>query len=178
MNTKRSILLSLVSLLLVISTKGQTKEEENIAFIRKVFQQTNAEKNLTQVKLENEELTDELPDGGISLTGYFKEQALLKIELWTGLSYGILQIEYYFSNDSLLFAYVTEKHFRQSADSVDYSKPELVFEGRYYYKKEKPINKSPKGKGFWNNSSDGEKSLLPDSRNYLKLLYAKKKNGR
>jgi len=173
MNSKNSILLFIFLILFVTSTKAQTKDE-SIGLIRKIFQQTNSEKDLTRIQLENDELTDEVPDGGVSLTGYFKDQVLLKISLWIGLSYGISEVEYYFNKDSLLFAYVTEKHFRNTADTINYSKADIKFEGRYYYKNGKLIYKTTKGNGFWNSSTDSEESLPADANNYLRILYIKK----
>jgi hypothetical protein len=173
MNLKYSILLFLFFTCVVIPVMAQTKDE-SIGLIRKIFRQTNAEKNLTAIKIENEELTGEVPDGGVSITGYFKDQSLLKISLWTGLSYGIQETEYYFTNDTLIFAHVTEKHFRVNADKVDYSKVDLKFEGRYYYKNNELIDKITKGDGFWNSSEEGEKKLPVDSHNYAGLLYIKR----
>lgn len=158
------------------SSKAQTSIEKNIRYIRNVVTQINSQKNLKQVKIENEELTDEVPDGGISLTGYLTNKKILKIKQWAGLSYGTHQIEYYFDNDSLIFVYVKEKHLRTSSDSIDHSKIDLKFEGRYYFKNDILIHKSIKGSGFWNESNDGVSSLLPDSKNYLRFLYSKKNN--
>lgn len=158
------------------SSRAQTSIEKDIRHIRSVFNQINTEKNLQQLELENEELTDETPDGGISLTGYFKNKQILKIVQWTGLSYGTHQVEYYFEKDSLVFVYVKEHHFRSSGNSIDHSKIDLKFEGRYYFKNDTLIKKTSKGTSFWSESNDGVSSLLPDSKNYLKFLYSKKNN--
>ena len=174
MRLKYFLLVSIPAIL-ALSASGQSRDEKYIAFIRKTFQETNSEQNLEQVRVENEELTDEVPDGGVTLTGFFKGENLLKIELWTGLSYGIYKIEYYFSGDSLIFVYATERHFRQSGDTLDHSKVDLIFEGRYYFKNENQISKSTKG--IWNSANDREQSLIPDSKNYQKFLYTKKKNA-
>jgi hypothetical protein len=153
---------------------AQKITEERIKYIRNVYKEINSQKDLQQVKLEDEEIAEEMLDGGASLTGYFKDKKLLKIVQWIGPSYGAIQIEYYFNKNSLIFAYVTEKHFRVIGDSVDHGKLDVTFEGRYYYNKDKLISKTAKGNGFWIDADDGVQSLLPDSKTYLKLLYSKK----
>jgi hypothetical protein len=156
--------------------RTQISTNENIKYIRSVFKQINSEKNLKQLKLENEELSDEVFDGGISLIGFFRNKKILKIEQWAGLSYGTSQIDYYFDKDSLVFVYVIEKHFRQTGDTIDHSKTDTKFEGRYYYKNDKLIHISAKGSGLWSQSDDAVKSLLPDSKDFFRLLNSKRNN--
>jgi hypothetical protein len=175
-NLPFKLLFNFILLLVVSSASAQVSTAENIKYIRNVFTQINSQKNLDQLKLENEELTEEATDGGVSMIGFFKEKTLLKVEQWAWLSYGTIQIEYYFDKDSLIFVYVTENHFRQSGDSLDHSKIEVKFEGRYYLKNDKLIHKTTKGSGFWSDSTDGVQSLLEDSKTYLKFLYSKKNN--
>jgi hypothetical protein len=166
-------LCSLSFLFCIDIASAQSPARGDIEYIRKVFTQINSQKDLKKITVENEDLTDEVPDGGISLVGFFKDKSLLKIEEWAGLSYGTVQIEYYFDKDGLIFVYVTERHFRQSGDSLNHSKIDLKFEGRYYFKNALLIHKITTGIGFWNDSNDGVQSLLLDSKNYLKLLYSK-----
>lgn len=175
---KSIFLISLAIFLLASAAWGQSSTENSIRYIREIFTQINSEKSLEQLKIEDEELTDEAPDGGVSLVGFFKNKQLLKIEQWTGLSYGTLQIAYYFHDDSLIFVYVQERHFKQSGDSLDHSKIESKFEGRYYFRNDNLIHKTTKGSGFWSQSNDSVSSLLPDSKNYLKFLYSKKNNDK
>jgi hypothetical protein len=170
------ILITIIFFLGASNSRAQTSLDKNIQHIRNVFTQINSQTNLQQIIIENEELIDEVPDGGISLTGFFKNKKILKIEQWVGLSYGIHQIEFYFDNDSLIFVYVKEQHFRPSDDSIDHSKIDLKFEGRYYFKNDTLIHQTTKGIGFWSESNDGVSSLLPDSKNYQKFLYSKKNN--
>jgi len=177
MNFKLSKLLLFFALLVNAGiVDAQIPNKESIKNIRNIFQQINSQKNLEQFKVENEELTDEVPDGGVSLIGFFKDKRLQKVEQWAGLSHGTIQIEYYFNKDSLIFVYVTEKHFRRSGDTLNHSKIDLKFEGRYYFKDDILIYKATKGHGFWNDSNDSVQSLLPDSKHYLKFLYSKKNN--
>jgi len=163
-----------IFLLAAAGAAAQASIDKDIRYIRNIFNKVNAEKNLEQVGFENEELSDEVPDGGMSLTGFFKKNKILKIEHWAGLSYGTQRVEYYFDRDSLIFVYVMEQHFRLSGDSIDHSKQDLAFEGRYYFRNAALIHQVTKGTGFWNESDDAVSGLLPGSKNYLRFLYSRK----
>lgn len=172
---RTKFLFAIIVVFATTMSRAQVSTGESVKYIRSVFKKINSDQNLVKLKIENEELTDEPLDGGASLIGFFNDKKLLKIEQWAGLSYGSLQIEYYFSNDSLIFSYVKEGHFRPSGDSLDHSTIDTKFEGRFYFRNDKLIHQTIKGNGFWNEANDGVSSLLPDSNNYLKFLYSKKK---
>ncbi|HMC86223.1 MAG TPA: hypothetical protein VKI61_11885, partial [Chitinophagaceae bacterium] len=88
-------------------TYGQTKEDL-VKNIRQSFQKINNDTTLTIVKLQNEDIPGETTDGGEQLTGFFNGDSICKINDWIGLSFGVKQYEYYFTNGQLIFVYETE----------------------------------------------------------------------
>ena len=144
----------------------------DIIQIRKAFDQINSNKQLTKLELDAEEFLQQAPDGGASLTGYFDNDKLVKIRCWIGLSYGIQQIDYYFRRDTLIFALVTERHFNTIKDSVDFEHTTLAVEARYYFNRNKIIDRKVKGSGFWDKEEAA--NLLPHSKSYFALLQKKK----
>ncbi|HVY75345.1 MAG TPA: hypothetical protein VG890_10970 [Puia sp.] len=153
-----------------LNSSAQTQPVD-LSHIKSVFNKINSNTRLTKVTLENEEFSDQTPDGGASLTGYFDKNSLVKISFWIGLSYGIRQTDFYFDNDSLVFCYVTERHFKTGQTTIDYTKTELAFEGRYYYNNSHLLLKKTAGTGF--QGKDNEDEIIPDSRQYFKLLMQK-----
>jgi hypothetical protein len=163
-------------LLLTFLCSNLYSQENNLKIIeiRKAFNEINSNKHLAKIELEAEEFLGEAPDGGASLTGYFDKTKLVKIRSWVGLSYGIQQIDYYFRHDSLIFAFVTERHFNIIQDSVDFEHTVPAVEARYYFNHEKLIDRKVKGVGFWD--KEQESNLLADSKSYFALL-KKRKNA-
>jgi len=144
----------------------------DISNIKNIFNKINTDSHLSKVVLEGEEFLDQTPDGGASLTGYFSKDNLVKITSWIGLSYGIQQLDFYYDHNTLVFCYVTERHFKHSQTDIDYTKTELVLEGRYYYSKAGLLQKNLKGTGFWN--KEEEKEMIPDSKEYFDLVSRKR----
>ena len=171
MERNKQIILVLLLGLVCLNLHSQ-ESNKNILHIKKVFSEINSNKNLTKIEMAGEDFLAETPDGGALLTGYFDHTSLLKITFWIGLSFGTQQIDYYFSHDSLLFAFVTERHFRIIRDSVDFEHKETVLEGRYYFVQDKLFERKVRGKGFWD--KEQEKNLIPDSKSYFALLMEKK----
>lgn len=157
------------------STLCSQQNNLDIIQIRKEFNQINSNNHLTKLELDAEDFLQETPDGGASLAGYFDNEKLVKIRSWIGLSYGYQQIDYYFRHDSLIFAFVTERHFKVIKDSVDFEHTSLALEGRYYFSHNKIIARNVKGSGFWGNEQVA--NLLPDAKSYYGLLQKKKKKA-
>jgi hypothetical protein len=157
-----------------MTSRAQTSQAD-ISNIKNIFNKINTDSHLNKVVLEEEEFLDQTTDGGASLTGYFSEDSLVKITSWIGLSYGIQQLDFYYDRNTLIFCYVTERHFKHSQTDIDHTRTELVFEGRYYYDKAGLLQKNLKGSGFWDTES--EKAIIPDSKEYFKLV-TKKKNAK
>jgi hypothetical protein len=138
---------SLLAFFFVVSATvfGQTKTEKtNQLFkIKQAYKKINADKSYKTVIIDDaEEFTGHNTDGGGKLTGYFRGDTLAKLIEWVGLSNKIIQNEYYFDNNKLIFVYSTEKRFpySDSLQGLDYNKPAQVFAGRYYYKNQKLID--------------------------------------
>ena len=153
---------------------GQAPNTE-IARIRKVFSEVNSDTRLKKVVLDAEDFLQETPDGGASLTGYFSKTSLVKITSWIGLSYGIQQIDFYFDGKGLIFCYVSERHFKLTDAGTDLRRTNLVFEGRYYFKNDKLLQTKRNGSGFWDKES--EAGIIPNSKEYYKILMTKKYNA-
>jgi hypothetical protein len=153
----------ILTLLLASSCLNLYCQQNNadIIQIRKAFNEINGNKHLNKLELDAEEFLQQTPDGGASLTGYFDNAKLVKISSWIGFSYGIRQVDYYFRHDTLIFAFVTERHFKIINDSVDFEHTDVALEARYYFNHNKLIDRKVKGRGFWD--KEDAASLLPDS---------------
>jgi hypothetical protein len=175
MNRKKIILLPLLVFSFLLPSYGQTRTDK-IKSIRQWVQYINRDSHYKTLTLTNEEFIEETTDGGSELTGYFKGDTICKINEWIGLSYGIIQTEYYFKNRKLIFVYETEKHFPviDSTQQIDNTKSELAFEGRYYFDNEKTIQVLTKGKRRWESKHDIPSDLLADSKRYSTLLKSKR----
>jgi hypothetical protein len=159
-------------------TYGQTKEDL-VKNIRQSFQKINNDTTLTIVKLQNEDIPGETTDGGEQLTGFFNGDSICKINDWIGLSFGVKQYEYYFTNGQLIFVYETEKgfHANDSLGSIDQTKLDLIFEGRYYLDKDKLIDRKIKGQKRFEEGSSAVfvQGLISQSKLLSKLLRSKLK---
>jgi hypothetical protein len=125
---------------------GQTKEDQ-IRQIRTLYSKINSDHSLKTIVLNNADfLPDETPDGGCSLTGYYKNDTLYKMSVWIGLSYCIRQYDYYFDNGKPFLVFETEKDFAANTEGrLVYTKLNTGFEGRYYFNGEKIIDIKLKG---------------------------------
>lgn len=168
----RKALIALALILFSSISCAQTKDSL-IKNIRQVYNSINSDKSLKIVKLEDEEeFLGNITDGGGSLTGYFKGNEILKIHIWIGLSYGVSQFEYYFDNGKLFFVYEKEEDFARKGDnaSLDYTKLNWAFEGRYYIDQTKGIEQKIIGKRLMDASEFDIKETLKDLMSYKKLL--------
>jgi hypothetical protein len=155
---------------------GQASQEI-IKNIRKNFQTTNADTTLKKLSLDGEEFLDHVPDGGGELTGFFKNDSIVKISEWIGLSYGNRVREYYYKSNKLIFVYEKFQSFVQKNNGeLDHDKIKTTFEGRYYFDKDKLIEQKISGKRtFEDNSSDVVKDLQEEAKNNFNILSGKKK---
>jgi len=171
----------LLTMLLSVVQFGHGQEKDSvIKNIRKLYKRINTDGALKTVKLENEEFLPQITDGGGSLTGYFKGKQLLKIHVWVGLSYGVRQFEYYFDdNGYLCFVYETEEDCpdKNNTGSLDYTKLNLAFEGRYYLDRGVEIEMKTNGKRRFNPPPESVKSLSTDIKSYTNLLTSQLKKN-
>jgi hypothetical protein len=147
---------------------------EKIHHIQDVFMAINKIPDLIIIKVPGEEFLENMTDGGAELTGFFKNDSLVKISEWVGLSYGAIEIDYYFEKGKLVFSYVKEKYFPVNDSTVDRTRLDLKFEGRYYYENDVIIAQKNSGSGMWGNTLDNLNPILENSKAYSKLLLSRK----
>ncbi len=155
--------------------QGQNKDTI-IKHTRELFQKINNDPTLKKLELDNEDfMPDEQSDGGVSLTGYYKKDTIYKLSVWIGVSYCVRQYDYYLKNGKPFFIYETEKDFPGKKDgTLDYSKLNLAFEGRYYLNNGKVMDLKIKGKKRMdeNPTTASIMGLAADAKSYAKLMSA------
>ena len=97
----------------------------------------------------------------------------MKINEWIGLSYGTIEIEYYFDKSQLIFAYAREKQFKLTDEGIDPNKLDLNFEGRYYFSNNKLIDTKRIGTGVWDVGQDKSTELKEEASRFSKLLLSR-----
>jgi hypothetical protein len=176
-----SLRLLLLSTACITITTGNCQTKDSvIRQIRATYQRINSDGSLKVIKLENEEFFGEnMPDGGGSLTGYYKGDTVCKMTVWVGLSYCVRQYEYYFSKGLPIFIYETEDDFpvNNRTGEMDQRRLQRGFEGRYYLDRGKVVDIKIKGqKRLQENPSVGYvDSLILEGKSYVKLLLAYRK---
>jgi len=173
------IIFTTVALFFLTKSYGQGREDKiySLFKIKQEYKQINEYNNYKIVLIDNaEDFLENNTDGGASLKGLFKGDSLKKIIEWVGLSNKVIQNEFYFKNDSLIFVYSSESkyQFNDNTKSFDYSKLVKVFGSRYYYNNEHLIDviiNDPKRK---ETKTQDAFNLLKSSKQYLKLLKAKR----
>ena len=168
-----------ITFLLIVSNVGfgQSKSK-SIKQIRSHFKWVNSQKDFEIVELNNEDFMDFPTDNGATLKGYFKHDTLYKIVRIIGISYAILNTEYYLKDNKLIFVYDTESPFKEATDSLgnitgfDYTQTKLTFQGRYYYSHEKKIKTLEKGERLL--KLDTAADFVAKAHNYESMLRNKK----
>ena len=149
--------------------------ESSIKVIRKHFQWTNTQKGFMTVALNNQDFLDHPTDNGATLTGYFKRGKLYKIEETVGISYAVYKTDYYFWDGKLYFVYRTESQYKSKTDAngnfieMDYSKTELKYQDRQYFKNGKRIRRIEKGE-MLGSKANYPKSFLKEAKKYKKMI--------
>lgn len=173
----------LIAIILLVPFSSILKGQGNdpiIKDIREAVQKINIDKSLKSVKLENEQISNDIPDGGCSLTGYFKGKVICKMDFWVGLSYCIRQYSLYLNKKGApVFIYETEQDFPENKKGgLDYDKIIPVFEARYYLQNGKTIDIRLKGKKRLGLKLPSQEiaDLLSNVKLYKKLLSGEIKN--
>jgi hypothetical protein len=166
--------------LLALTTYGQGKEDKSYALfkIKKLYQQINDYKNYKTETIDDAEaFLGHGTDNGASLTGYYKGDSLKKIIEWVGLSNKVIQNEYYFDQEKLIFVYATESRykFNDSTKSPDHSKLDNVFKGRYYFNHDKLIDTILNDEEHVATKKQDAAHFLALGKGYLRLLKTKRK---
>ena len=172
------IIFTFISLINLTTSFGQGKEfTHGLLFnIRRMYEQINVYKNYKIVTIDNsEEFLGHNTDNGGELKGYFKGDSLKKVVVWVGLSNKVIQNEYYYNNDTLFFVFSTESNYRfnDSTQSFDYSKLDIIFKGRYYYRKEQLIDTILNDTKHIATKKQDALDFLTSSKDYFKLFKAR-----
>ncbi|OBW41186.1 hypothetical protein AB670_02408 [Chryseobacterium sp. MOF25P] len=152
-------------LLIVLSV---SISDQNIELVRKTVQKINQTKGFKIKTVPYSYFMDksEVTDNGIELKGFYKNDALKKMEHFVGLSAWNIVTEYFFSeNHQLVFVHSTKY---QTVDENGYlEKPQKLSELRCYYENDKLI----KSVGTFNTDKKTDylkesQNLISDLRNY------------
>ena len=156
-------LIPFLLIVLSVSISGQ-----NIELVRKTVQKINQTKGFKIKTVPYSYFMDkfEVTDNGIELKGFYKNDALKKMEHFVGLSAWNIVTEYFFSeNHQLVFVHSTKY---QTVDENGYlEKPQKLSELRCYYENDKLI----KSVGTFNTDKKTDylkesQNLISDLRNY------------
>ena len=123
--------------------------------------------------LNNYELSEQLPDGGASVIGYYHNSKLIKLKSWFGLSYGVISREYFLKNDSLFL--VIEQFngylYDDELNGFNYTKFDISYNGWFVFKNNLLIDMTSLGHGrFEDDSLNPERILLEEFNAYKKKL--------
>ena len=176
----RFTLLILFGLFIIHSTGNSQVKSDLIKTIRKDFQTINADTTLKKVELDEEEFLENTPDGGAELVGFYKENSLVKIYQWIGLSYGNSTREFYFNHDKLFFLYEKFQSFvvNNKTNEIDHGKVRTTFEGRYYFNDKKLIDQKLSGqRTFEDKNHDMVKELLSEAKDYFEIVNRKRNHA-
>lgn len=155
-----------------ISSSAFAQEVNFISKIRSIVERINTDSAYKTKTLGTEEfMREEETDGGGSLTGYFKNGELKKINEWVGLSNGIVTIEYFLDHGDLIFAYERKKSFqyinKPDTSYWDYQDQRVIRENRFYFRHGKLIKKHIKGD---QDPSSDDTELIGWCKKYSALL--------
>ena len=178
MNFRHFIALTFFAGLILTNTYGQDMQDKTAAFahIRQVFQQINGYKHYKVVTIDDsEEFLGHATDNGGSLSGYYKEDSLMKIVAWVGLSNRVVQHEYYFDKGKLVFVYATDSRCKSNDQTgeIDCSKFDRVTKARYYFSKDKLFDAILSDKEKAKTKQQDAADFLTSAMGYMKLLNAK-----
>lgn len=130
------------------------------------------------LELENEDFLENMTDGGGSLIGYFLNGELVKISEWVGLSYWIMQHNFYFHKGMLIYVRETEDDFYvDDSSGTDQSRFGQHFRGDYYFTGNKVIDMvAPGHNRFEIDTNDPEREFLQTSAAYRKIIRNRLRN--
>jgi hypothetical protein len=167
----------LIMILFLFSTLSYTQTNiTKVDKIRTTVEQINKETGYTTRTLENEEFLQQLPDGGGTLTGYFKNKQLVKLVEWIGLSSCVNITEYYLQNNKLIFVFIQGKEFQYVDSLATFNDRQTVtMECRFYYDNPKIIKSVVHGSTRCGGPplNTWAKTYQDECSRYIKLFKAK-----
>ena len=180
MTLRNIIALTFLALLNLTNSYGQSKQDKSsiISQIRQVFRQINNYKNYKIVTIDDsEEFLGHGTDNSGTSKGYYKGDSLKKIVEFVGLSNRVVQNEYYFDKDKLVFVYSTDSRCKSNerTGEIDCSKFDKVFKGRYYFSNDKLFDTILSDKEQEKTKQQDAVDFLTSSKNYLNLLNAERR---
>ena len=133
---KKQVLILVLLLTHCSSSLYAQKENPEIKKIDANITTIDKSKGLAVKILRDREISEEATDGGMTLTGYYKNDTLLRMHFWVALFDGIWDCNYYYQNNALIYA--NEKNKAYVVDSakqtIDYNHTNLKTENRFYFK--------------------------------------------
>lgn len=123
---------------------------------------------------EQEAFMDHATDNGGSLTIYYKNKNVYKIEEWVGLSGYVVINTYYFQNNQMVFVkdeeYMYERNPGTGETTGKFSKDNR-FIGKYYFKNGKLIHQESLGHNrFEDDDNDPEQEFNRAAKKFLRLF--------
>lgn len=152
-------------ILFLIMIFSQLFSGQNIESSRKTVEKINQIQGFKIKIVPNSYFSDKnrVTDNGIELKGYYKNNKLLKMEYWVGLSAWKIITEYFFSDNAEL-VFVHSKKYQIVGENGYLKKPQLLSEVRCYYDNDKVI------KTIGVNDNDEKIDFLQESKNLMNDL--------
>ncbi len=145
-------LFSFLLLMINVSIVSAQSASPFIEEIRAQFKWINNQHDFDTIALYADEFTDETPDDGAELKGFYKGDTLHKITEIYGVSFAQYRTEYYFKDNELIFVYYTEESFMEEANLPKY-------EERVYYHRHEIIRHLKKNSPLSGMTRDFQKDL-------------------
>lgn len=150
------------------------KKTKDITAIRTSVEAINKDSNYTTKSIDAAFFLENMPDNGGSITGYFKDGQLMKIDVYIGLSSCVTRTTFYLEDTILIFAYTQAKNYYYDDDKgvFDYANQTLTMESRYYYTNGKIIKTIVTGSSMCSTGTDLERANenLAHVSTYIQLL--------
>ena len=165
----------LASALLLLSLSLKAQEDPYVKSVNDTVQKIDKYNPLTSVAAD---YPPESPgQSSIQLTGYFKGDLLCKIICHVIYNWGIVEYEFYFSNEQLLYVHETERHLQFDYELKSYSgELNVAYVGRYYFNSMQIVHEDNMGKKTESYKKGAGPVLVKNVQKYMTLLKAKKGN--
>jgi hypothetical protein len=172
-----------ILLFLNLAALGQGREDKEYRLykIRSIYRAIDTVKGYTVVEIDDsEEFLGQATDNGGSLTGYYKGDSLKKITEWIGLSNRIIENVYYFDKGKLICVKSKENRYKvnDSTETIDHTKTELIFSGRYYFSNGKFVDSILNNANRTKGKEADAKAYQVSAHEYSLLLDQRRKNWR
>lgn len=154
-----------------VNISGQNiKGKENT--IQKLVLKINKDTSLKSLHLTTFEFLEQALDGSGYLTGYFKNDSIVRIIEWISYSFGTRKTDFYFNKDDLIFIAVQEAYdkYVDSLKEIKLGITKEAFTGRYYYKSKSLIKSETSGVSRCDDNDSMINNFTKTADNYRLLL--------